>query len=90
MASNFTIRFRRKNSELHINLKGDFYGSSAHMLLNALRKNCDTGDKTYVDTSGLTRVSPFGLDVLKSNLIDLKGKSANIIFIGAYGTTIAP
>ena len=90
MASNFTIRSRRKNNELHINLKGDFDGSSAQMLLNALRKNCDTGHKTYVDTSGLTRVSPFGLDILKSNLTDLKGKSTNIIFIGEHGATIEP
>jgi len=41
MASNFNILFKRKNGDLHIDLKGDFDGSSAKILYNALKRNCD-------------------------------------------------
>jgi len=90
MAINFTISTRRKNNKLYIDLKGDFDRSSAHLLLNVLRKNSDSEDKIYVDTNGLRLVSPFSLEIMKRNLTELKDKSANIIFVGKYGTTISP
>lgn len=90
MAYNFTIRFQRKNANLHMNLKGDFDGSSAHVLSEALKRNCDDAHKIFVHTSGLRRVYPFGRDVLQSNLSGLKRKSAKIIFTGEKGTFLAP
>ena len=41
--------------------------------------------KIYLNTRGLERVSPFGLDILKNNLTNLKGKSTNNIFIEHMG-----
>lgn len=90
MASNFTIRSKRKNGNLHIKLIGDFDGSSAHVLLNALKRNSDGEEKIFVHTGGLRRVSPFGRDVLQSHLSSLKNKSARIIFTGENGAILAP
>ena len=90
MATNFTISTRRKNNKFYVDLKGDFDRSSAHLLLNALRKNSDFEGKIYVDTNGLRLVSPFSLEIMKRNLTELKNKSSNIIFIGKYGPTLSP
>lgn len=90
MASNFTIRFHRRNRNVHINLRGDFDGSSACVLFNALKKNCDNEDKIFVDTSGLRQVSPFGRGVLQNNLSGQERKWANITFTGGKARQIAP
>jgi hypothetical protein len=82
MASNFTMRFQRKNGNLHINLRGDFDGSSAHVLLNALKRNYDDVHKIFVETSGLKTVAPFGREVLQSNLLGLRTRPDKIIFGG--------
>lgn len=89
MASNFTIRFKRKNGKLYINLRGDFDGSSAHVLFSALKRHCDDTAEIFVETSGLRQVSTFGRAVLQSNLSGLKGKSAHIRFTGEKGTILA-
>ncbi|MBN1102313.1 MAG: anti-sigma factor antagonist [Deltaproteobacteria bacterium] len=89
MASNFTIRFQRKNGDLHIGLKGDFDGSSAHVLLNAIGRNIEETQRILVDTSGLRRVSPFGRDVLHANLSVLKLRLGKIIFIGKHEAAFA-
>ena len=71
MASNFRIRYRRNNGHLYINLKGDFDGSSAQVLSDALKRNCVKKHKIFVDTSGLKQVYPFGRHVLQGELSGL-------------------
>jgi len=90
VASNFTIRYQRNNGNLYINLKGDFDGSSAQVLFDAVKRNCEDDQKIFIDTSGLRRVHPFGRDVLKSNLSSLKGKTARVIFTGENSEVLAP
>jgi anti-anti-sigma regulatory factor len=90
MASNFTMRFQRKNRNLHIHLRGDFDGSSAHVLLNALKRKDDDAHKIFVETSGLRIVTPFGRDVLQGNLSELKAKPGKIIFGGRNKASLAP
>ena len=82
MTSNFRIRFQRDNGNLHINLRGDFDGTSAQVLLDALKRNCDDEHKIFVHTNGLNNVYPFARGVLKNHLPYLKGKLADIIFTG--------
>ena len=90
MASNFRIRFQRNGGNLHITLKGDLDGSSAHVLFDTLKRHYGDRAKVYVNTDGLTEVHPFGWAVLQSNLSALKGKSANIVFTGKYSNTLSP
>ena len=53
MASNFTISVHRNSDQLDLRLMGDFDGTSACELLNALEKNGDSvgnmgvGDKAF-------------------------------------------
>ena len=90
MASNFTMRFQRKNGNLHINLRGDFDGSSAHVVLNAIKRKYDDADKIFVETGGLKTVSPFGRGVFQGLLSELKGKQAKIILSGENRADLAP
>jgi hypothetical protein len=41
MAGNFKISVCRNNHTLHVKLMGDFDGTSAHQLLNCLKKHCN-------------------------------------------------
>jgi anti-anti-sigma regulatory factor len=82
MASNFTMRFQRKNGNLHIKLSGDFDGSSAHVFLNALKRNYADAHKIFVETSGLKTVSAFARQVLQSYLPGLNVNPDKIIFGG--------
>ena len=85
MATNFTLRFLRNHTSLKLILKGDLDGSSAHVLMNALKRNCDCFQNISVDTSGLKTIHPFGQDVLRNRLSDLKRDCAEILFTGEYG-----
>ena len=84
MASNFTMRFKKKNGNLRIILKGDFDGSSAKILFEALKRNCDERQRISVDTSGLWQIYGFGRDVFQQDLYSLREKSANIFFTGSH------
>ncbi len=85
MASNFEIHPERHNGLLHLRLKGDLDGSSAHVLLRTLRRNQPHEEKILVDVSGLKNVYPFGWNILERNLPDLRGQSGEIIFSGEIG-----
>lgn len=89
MESNFTIRFHRNNGNLHLTVKGDFDGSSACVLFDALKKNCANKDRIVVHTGGLKQVHPFGQRVFGSKFAELKGKSEKIIFTGENAAGIA-
>jgi anti-anti-sigma regulatory factor len=85
MASNFTMRFQRNDDDLLITLKGNFDGSSAHVLLEAIKRNCKSNHHIFVDTNGLKDIHPFGHQVLQSSLSDMKKRAAEIIFSGKKG-----
>jgi anti-anti-sigma regulatory factor len=89
MASNFTIRFQRKNGDLHIHLKGDFDGTSAHVLLSALERNMEDAQRIFVDTTELRDVSLLGRDLLQASLSDLKLELGKIFFVGKHGASFA-
>jgi len=73
-----------------MNLRGDFDGSSAHVFLNALKRNYDDALKIFVETNGLKTVSQFGRDVLQSNLSELRANPGKIIFSGENKASLSP
>ncbi len=89
MASNFRISFHRNNDDLHLNLKGDFDGSSAFELINTLKAHYGRVRKIVIHTSGLSSIHPFGLGVFQKNC-KINKLCRGLTFSGKHGNTIAP
>ena len=86
VASNFHIfRYQTKNS-LHLKLYGDFDGSSAHELVNALELYGPEKFHIFVDTNDLSTIHDFGREVLIKNLSMLD----KLKFIGGNKHKISP
>lgn len=81
MAVNFKITIQRRNGRLHMKLKGDFDGTSAHQLLDHLRKHRMKCSTIFVHTDSLENLIPFGVEVFKNNVNDLK-KHMHLVFTG--------
>jgi anti-anti-sigma regulatory factor len=90
MATNFKISVHRKSEKLHLKLSGDFDGSSAHELLNVLKRYCNLTSRVFIHASSVRNIHPFGLNVFHNNLNVLKGKSVEIVFTGQNATQLAP
>jgi len=56
MAVNFRTIVSRERDTLHLELEGDFDGSSALELVNALLENCGSASRVLIHTSGLNEV----------------------------------
>ncbi len=84
MAMNFRIfQFKNMNS-VHITLNGEFDGTSAHELINAL-ESCDPDvHQVFINTNGLTSIDPFGQAVLYRNLPVIKKGARSLVFLGDY------
>jgi anti-anti-sigma regulatory factor len=82
MAGNFKISVCRNNHTLHVKLMGDFDGTSAHQLLNCLKKHCNGSLKIVIHTDCLRRIDTFGRDLFRQNLSPKKVKSGIITFTG--------
>ena len=84
MAPNFKFSFHQSNDSLHMKLNGDFDGSSAYELINAL-KNYRTGSsQIFIETGCLNNIYPFGKDVFLKNLSTFNKKYNKIRFIGKH------
>jgi hypothetical protein len=90
MASNFKMSVRRSRAMLNLSLVGDFDGTSAHELLHVLAERCHGLGKAVIDTEGLQKVYPFGVDTFQKNLHTLKVAPCGLEFIGKNATAIAP
>ena len=90
MALNFHIFFYNNKGSLYIKLDGDFDGSSAHELLNALKEKGPNFYHVHIDTNGLKTIYPFGRDVFENNFNTLRKQLNNIIFAGENRHRIAP
>ena len=88
MASNFQIVFFKTRDSLHLKLDGDFDGSSAYELINALRDHGAEFFQIFIDTNDLKTVHAFGREVFQKNFGALKQLS-NLIFIGDNGRQLA-
>jgi anti-anti-sigma regulatory factor len=90
MASNFRIFVHRNSDNLHLELVGDFDGTSAFELLDTVMENGHGLRKVLIDTSGLETIYPFGAAVFEKNRSDLRGSSFQLIFTGENAQKIAP
>ena len=82
MATNFKIASHRNDENLHLKLRGDFDGTSAHELLDVVRKSAAHTSRVFIHTDSLRDIHPFGLNVLSANLDILKGHSVELVFTG--------
>lgn len=90
MASNFRISIHRNADSVDLKLIGDFDGTSACELLNALKENCDGVLRVFINTSGLKNIYPFGQDTFQNSLYLLKDRPFRLAFTGKNATRIAP
>ena len=91
MARNFKISVQRNGENVHLKLRGDFDGTSAHELLSALNKHANHATaRVFIHTSSLSMIYPFGLDVFQGNLSSIKAKSLDLVFTGESASRLAP
>ena len=88
MASNFQIYSFKTRDSLHLKLAGEFDGSSAYELINALTEHGKGLYEIFIDTNDLTTIHPFGKDVFQKNLRRSNKLSRNLVFIGKNGHEI--
>lgn len=89
MASNFKILIHRNDDNLHFKLMGDFDGSSAFELINALKAHYGEAGNVVINTCGLSSIHPFGLVVFQKNC-PIDNLSCGLTFTGKHRDTIAP
>ena len=65
MASNFRLFSHETGDSLHLKLYGDFDGSSAHELINTLKKCGSRFYQIFIDTEDLGVIHSFGKDVFQ-------------------------
>ena len=90
MAQNFKISIHRTIDNLYIRLMGDFDGSSAFELLNALQENLSNATIILIDTYNLKKVYPFGREVFYYNFLEMKKQRIHIRFVGPNTLQLAP
>ena len=88
MASNFQIFSFKTRDSLHLKLAGDFDGSSAYELINALTEHGNGSFEIFIDTNELKTIHPFGKDVFQKNLRSSNKIYRNLVFIGKNGHEI--
>ena len=71
-------------------MNGDFDGSSAHELLNALKEKGPSFYHIHIDTDDLKTIYPFGRHVFEKNFKSFRKQLNNIIFAGEKKHHIAP
>ena len=82
MASNFKLFLHETGDSLHLKLYGDFDGSSAHELINTLKKYGSRFYQIFIDTDDLEVIHSFGKDVFQKYYRFLDKQLKNMVFIG--------
>ena len=82
MANNFHIFTHKTTETLHVKLTGDFDGSSASELINALSDNQNRYYQIFINTTELDNIHPFGQEVLQNRLSEFNDQGSGVIFIG--------
>ena len=92
MAENFRVVVHQNCENLHLRLEGDFDGTSAYELLNALEEGCRFASRAFIHTNGLRHVDPFVLSIFHANPSGLKGdgKCWPLLFTGDHAGELAP
>ena len=90
MAANFRIKLQRKTNNIRMRLFGDFDGMSAMELICAIKDNCASASRIYIETDGINSILPFGQDVFRKKLSLPPSASGKLVFIGNHSQEIAP
>lgn len=90
MASNFAILTHKNADNIHLKLKGDFDGTSAHELVNYLGERCQGFGRIFVHTAALGHVDEFGVRMFRYNLGRINGTVNNLHFTGEHAGTLFP
>ena len=90
MASSFKIIIHRYSDTLHLKLIGDFDGTSAFELLDALKSNCVGARRAIIHTSNLTGIYPFGKNVFQNRFSEVRKHFAQILFTGENASQVSP
>lgn len=89
MASNFHLFQNQNRDSLHIQLMGDFDGTSAYELINALEKQNQDYYTVFIDTNDLLQIHNFALDVFQKILGTVSRNKRNLVFIGKHKNRFA-
>lgn len=90
MAKNFRITSRRKADGLHLTLNGDFDGMSAMELVYALKEYAGLAHTIYIETEGIRKLFPFGLDVFQKHFCFTPAAAGKVVFSGSPALQLAP
>ncbi|MFZ7126861.1 MAG: hypothetical protein ACOWWM_11975 [Desulfobacterales bacterium] len=90
MAQSFRMTIRRSNERLTLHLEGDFDGSSALELINAIKNNALKSKDILIDTSRLVSVHPFGQETLRRHYFRLNGLRSRIRIGGIHRDRLHP
>ena len=89
MAQNFRMNIHRRIDKLTIRLAGDFDGSSAWELINAIRENLNNLKFIQIDTGELKMIYPFGREVFRNYMSNAKNTRIRMQFNGPNVLQIA-
>lgn len=90
MASNFRVSTHINRENVHLQLIGDFDGSSACQLLDIIESGCKSANKVFIHTDTLNRIHPFGCSTFYKRLNILKRYSMQIVFTGENANKLSP
>lgn len=90
MSTNFQVRFKKQNGNLHVYPSGDFDGSSANELIYLLYRKYDGRSEVVIDTHKLRNVLPFGSRTFQGNFKACRIPRSRLSFKGEKGHTLAP
>ncbi len=90
MSNKFKISSHKSRHNLHLKLEGDFDGTSAHKLINAIKERMRGAPRVFIHTDCLENVYPFGVGVFQSNLDFVNGDSVTFVFTGDKAKQLMP
>jgi hypothetical protein len=92
MAANFKILVHHSSESLHLKLVGDFDGTSAYEVINAMLENgsSECSHRIFIHTASLKEIHPFGKAILEKNLSMFKRQDIKIIFTGEHAAQFTP
>ena len=86
MSTNFKIISKQDGDGLHIDMLGDFDGSSACELANIIKMKYPGAGQIFINIRNLSEINQFG-SVVMENLIAVQGLPVDsMVFIGAAET----
>lgn len=84
MASNFQLFHLKNQDSLHLQMYGDFDGTSAYELINTLQRQYRDYLSVCIDTNELDKIHTFGIEVFQKNLNMSVKNNKNLSFIGKH------